>query len=235
MMDARLTSPTSRLPIRIFLISSNWLLVAGLVAVIGSRPERFALVGSAPSPEEAGSALVTSAAQVILVDVDDRRSHIPLLIDQINARCCARIVLLTAQEDESLPGRAGALGARGVIDRHTTSDLLLRALEKVHEGQLWLHRGPVAGQAGGKVYLHAEADDPFSAPLALLTDMERKVLAAVVQHGGESGKAIASKLHIGESTLRNHLTSIYQKFEVRNRNGLLTYAVEAGLIERLAC
>lgn len=233
-MDAKFTSLTSR-PIRIFLISSHCLLMEGLVAVIASRPHRFLLIGSAASPEQAGAGLITSAAQVILLDVDDRRGQIPQLIEEVNARCCARIVLLTSQDDGSLPGRAAALGARGVIDRFATPELLLRALEKVHDGQLWLHRAPVPGQAAGKVYLHADADDPYSAPLALLTEMERKVLAAVVQHGGDPAKVIASTLHMGESTLRNHLTSIYQKFEVPNRNGLLTYAVEAGLIERLAC
>ncbi len=216
--------------IRIFLISSNCLLLEGLVAVIASRPERFALVGSAASPEEAGSRLVTAAAQVILLDVDDGRGHIPVLIEEISAQCDARILLLTGQDDGSLPGRVAALGARGVIDRLTTPQLLLRALEKVHEGELWLKRATT-----GRAYLGADADDPLSAPLALLTDRERKILAAVVHHGGESGKAIALKLHIGESTLRNHLTSIYQKFDVPNRNGLLAYAVEAGLIERLAC
>lgn len=219
--------------IRIFLISSNRLLLEGLVAVIASRPERFALVGSAASPEEAGSTLVTAAAQVILLDVDDGRGHLPVLIEEIKAQCGARILLLTGQDDGSLPGRAAALGARGVIDRRTTPKLLLRALEKVHEGQLWLNRATTERLVTGKVYPGADADDPLSAPLALLTDRERKILAAVVHHGGESGKAIALKLHIGESTLRNHLTSIYQKFDVPNRNGLLAYAVEAGLIEHL--
>jgi two-component system, NarL family, nitrate/nitrite response regulator NarL len=221
--------------IRVFLISSNCLLLAGLVAVIASRPERFLLAGSAATAKEAGSKLTTGAAQVILLDVDDRRGQLPFLIEEINARCCARIVLLTAQEDSSLPGRAAALGARGVIDRLTTPELLLRALEMVYEGQLWRNGASVPGQVTGKVYLHADADYPYSAPLALLTEMERKVLAAVLQHGGEPAKVIASTLHMGESTLRNHLTSIYQKFDVPNRNGLLTYAVEAGLIERLAC
>jgi len=220
--------------VRVFLISSNCLLLQGLVAVIASRPQRFALVGSAASPEEAGSTLVAAAAQVILLDVDDCRGQIPALIEAINAQCCARILLLTGQDDGSLPARAVALGARGVIDRLTTPELLLRALEKVHEGQLWLNRATTGRLVAGKVYLHADADDPFSAPLALLTERERKILAAVVHHGGESAKSIALKLHIGESTLRNHLTSIYQKFDVPNRNGLLTYAVEAGLIERLA-
>lgn len=219
--------------IRIFLISSNRLLLEGLVAVIASRPERFALVGSAASPEEAGSTLVTAAAQVILLDVDDGRGHLPVLIEEIKAQCGARILLLTGQDDGSLPGRAAALGARGVIDRRTTPKLLLRALEKVHEGQLWLNRATTERLVTGKVHPGADADDPLSAPLALLTDRERKILAAVVHHGGESGKAIALKLHIGESTLRNHLTSIYQKFDVPNRNGLLAYAVEAGLIEHL--
>lgn len=219
--------------IRIFLISSNRLLLEGLVAVIASRPERFALVGSAASPEEAGSTLVTAAAQVILLDVDDGRGHLPVLIEEIKAQCGARILLLTGQDDGSLPGRAAALGARGVIDRRTTPKLLLRALEKVHEGQLWFDRATTERLVTGKVDRGAHADGPLSAPLALLTDRERKILAAVVHHGGESGKAIALKLHIGESTLRNHLTSIYQKFDVPNRNGLLAYAVEAGLIEHL--
>ncbi|MDP3759235.1 MAG: response regulator transcription factor [Ramlibacter sp.] len=221
--------------IRVFLISSNCLLLEGLVAVIASRPDRFALVGSAASPEEAGSTLVTAAAQVVLLDVDDGRGHIPVLIEEIKAQCGARILFLTGQDDGSLPGRAAALGARGVIDRLTTPGLLLRALEKVHEGQLWLDRATTERLVTEKAYLGAGAHDRPSAPLALLTERERKVLAAVVHHGGESGKAIALKLHIGESTLRNHLTSIYQKFDVPNRNGLLAYAVEAGLIERLAC
>lgn len=207
----------------------------GLVAVIASRPERFTLVGSAASPEKAGATLVTAAAQVILVDVDDGRGHVPVLIEEIKAQCGgARILLLTGQDDGSLPGRTAALGARGVIGRLTTPELLLRALEKVHEGQLWLNRATTGRLVTGKVYLGADADDPLSAPLALLTDRERKILAAVVHHGGESGKAIAKRLHIGESTLRNHLTSIYDKLDVPNRNGLLAYAIEVGLTQRLA-
>lgn len=221
--------------IRIFLVTSHCLLLAGLAAAIASRPERFTLVGSAASPEEAGATLVSAAAHVIVLDVDDRRGQMPVLIEEINARCCTRIVLLTSQEDSTLLGRAVALGARGVIGRRATSEVFLRALEKVHGGQLWLNGATAGRQGTGKVYLHADADDPFSAPLASLTDTERRILAAVVQHGGEPAKIIAVKLSIGESTLRNHLTSIYQKLDVPNRNGLLTYAVEAGLIERLAC
>lgn len=220
--------------IRIFLISKNCLLLEGLVAVIASRPERFALVGSAASPEDAGATLVTAAAQVILLDVDDDRGHLPVLIEEIKAQCGAKILLLTGQDDGSLPGKTAALGACGVIDRLTTPELLLRALEKVYEGQVWLSRATTGRLVAERPHQAVEADDQFNGTLALLTDRERKILAAVVHHGGEPAKVIAMKLHIGESTLRNHLTSIYQKLDVPNRNGLLTYAVEAGLTEHLA-
>jgi DNA-binding NarL/FixJ family response regulator len=203
----------------------------GLATVIASRPERFELVGSAASPEDAGSTLVTAAAQVILLDVDDGRGHIPVLIEEIRAQCGAKILLLTCQDGMDLPGRAAALGTCGVIDRLTTPELLLRALEKVHEGQVWFNRDTTGRLLSQQVHLGADADNPLSAGLALLTDRERKVLAAVVHHGGESGKAIALRLHSGESTLRNHLTSIYDKLGVSGRNGLLAYAMETGLTE----
>jgi DNA-binding NarL/FixJ family response regulator len=221
--------------IRVFLISSNCLLLEGLAAVIASRPERFVVAGTAASPQEAGPKLLTAAAQLILLDVEDGRDHLPVLIEEMKAQCDARLLLLTNDDDGGPPGRAvQVLHVRGVIDRLTTPELLLCALEKVHEGQLWLDRATIGRLVTGKVYLGAQTDDPFRAPLTLLTDKERKILVAVVQHGGEPGKAIARKLRIGESTLRNHLTSIYQKLDVPNRNGLLTYAMEAGLIEHLA-
>ncbi len=219
--------------IRVFLISSNRLLLEGLVAVVASRPEYFKLVGSAVSPEEAGSTLATSQAQVVLFDVDDSQGHIPVLIEEIKAQCNARILLLTGQSNGGLPDRVLALGACGLIERFTPPELLLRALEKVHEGQVWLSRATTGRIAIEQA--HSGADTHPGAPLALLTARERKILAAVVHHGSESCKAIALKLHIGESTLRNHLTSIYAKLGVHNRNGLLVHAVEAGLTEHLAC
>jgi two-component system nitrate/nitrite response regulator NarL len=217
--------------IRLFLISNFRLLLEGLVAVVASRPERFTLVGSAASLEEAGSTLVTTAAQLVLLDVDGSQGHLPFMIEEIKAQCGAKILLLTGQDDGSLPDRTAALGACGVIDRLTTPELLLRALEKVHEGELWLNR-VITGRLVNKNFQQV-TEDSLSTMLALLTDRERKVLTAVVHHGGESGKVIAQRLHIGESTLRNHLTSIYGKLNVPNRNGLLAYAMEAGLTERL--
>ncbi len=220
--------------IRVYVISNYYLLREGLSAVISSRPEQFQLVGSAPSLEAASPALADSGLHVILLDVGDGRGHIPALIENIRAQCDAKILLISGHNDDIFPARVGALGANGVIDRGTTPELLLRAIEKVHEGQVWISRANGARLINAQTHAVSGSDKSPSSVLALLTVRERKVLAAVVQHGGDSGKTIARRLYISESTLRNHLTSIYGKFDVTSRIGLLAYVMEADLPERLA-
>lgn len=220
--------------IRVYVVSNFYLLREGLSAVISSRPEQFQLVGSAPSLQEAGPALADSGLHMILLDVGDGRSHIPALIENIKGQCDAKILLVSGHSDNNLAARVGALGANGVIDRGTTPELLLRAIEKVHEGQVWISRANGARLINGQSHPVSGSDKSPGSVLALLTVRERKVLAAVVQHGGDSGKTIARRLYISESTLRNILTSIYGKFDVPNRNGLLAYVMEADLPERLA-
>ena len=56
-----------------------------------------------------------------------------------------------------------------------------------------------------------------------LTSREKKIVETLMSNAGASAKVIADTLHISESTLRNHLGSIYHKLGVPNRLGLLDY------------
>jgi DNA-binding CsgD family transcriptional regulator len=60
--------------------------------------------------------------------------------------------------------------------------------------------------------------------IATLTVREREIIAISATHAGATGKTIAEKLHISEHTLRNHLTSIYEKLGLANRLELFAYA-----------
>ena len=222
------------MPIRLYLISSHCLLLEGARAVIATQPGRFELLGWAPSPDEAQATLATTEVDVIVFDVDGERPHLLVLIEKIKRLSSAKILLVTGQDEGSLSADVASLGTCGVIDRHTTAELLLRALEKVYEGQVWLKRAMTGRLVAEQDRKGVGATNHDGVSLALLTEKERKVLAVVVHHGGEPGKAIAVRLHIGESTLRNHLTAIYDKLDVPNRNGLLAFAMQAGLMERLS-
>ena len=65
-----------------------------------------------------------------------------------------------------------------------------------------------------------------------LTDRERAVIALVGQ--GLSNRDISSRLGVSETTVRHHLTSIFDKLRVSNRQKLLIYAHQYGLVELTA-
>jgi len=74
-------------------------------------------------------------------------------------------------------------------------------------------------RGGEPVRAHASRDD-----LESLTPRERRVLQVVIGNKVRTNKDLAKRLFISESTLRNHLSSIYQKLGVSNRLDLYVYA-----------
>ena len=70
----------------------------------------------------------------------------------------------------------------------------------------------------------APKHDPETEKQSRLTAKERKIIQLVVEGSGTLNKALAQQLFISEHTLRNHLTSIYEKLGVSNRLELYIYA-----------
>ena len=69
------------------------------------------------------------------------------------------------------------------------------------------------------------------AKIADLTPREREIIRSLVLFEASTNEEIASHLYIGKSTLKNHLTTIYSKLELRNRIELLKYALTHKLAE----
>lgn len=60
-----------------------------------------------------------------------------------------------------------------------------------------------------------------------LTQRERSIVQTLLSFPAEPAKRIAQRLNISESTLRNHLTTIYDKLGVKNRTALVSQAYQA--------
>jgi two-component system, NarL family, nitrate/nitrite response regulator NarL len=219
------------LSIRIYLISDCRITLWGLERLIETAPQQFTSVGQS---FDCGASAVndTMAARpdVILLDIDSDTANVPSFISSLHAASPAKILLLTRLEDTDLQDLAILGGARGIIERDAPPEQLLNALAKVHEGQLWLDRN-----ATGRIFVKLSriggkpAANTVSNQIASLTEREQKIVAFIARNSGAPGKSIAAKLHISESTLRNHLTTIYEKLGVANRNGLLAYAYQNGI------
>jgi len=65
--------------------------------------------------------------------------------------------------------------------------------------------------------------DTGAKKLATLSKKERQILESITMHTDLSRKEVAQSLHISEHTLRNHIASIYEKLDVRNRLELYVF------------
>jgi two-component system, NarL family, nitrate/nitrite response regulator NarL len=220
------------MPIRVFLVSNFLLLLQGISSLIDSQPQCFSLVGLAETYNQILE-LININADVIILDIDSNPDEVLLLIETLRSISCAKILLVTRLENISLQDKAIVYGARGIINHAMTPELFLTAIKKVNEGQMWLNRVATERIFVELSRMHSnKLNDPITTKIELLTERELEIFIFIVCNNGESGKIIANKLSISESTLRNHLTSIYEKIGVTNRHGLITFAFQNNLIAR---
>jgi two-component system, NarL family, nitrate/nitrite response regulator NarL len=224
---------TNASPIRVFLIDDHRSILWGLERLIESSKPEMEVVGTATNCKDALKALEHALPDLILLDLALGSENGIDLIPDLVARTKAKILILTGVTDRSDHDKAVLAGASGVVEKEASAETILAAIKKVHEGQLWLDR-----MATGRIFMElsresaAQAADPERAKIAALTEREKQIVATAASHAGANAKAIAEILCISEHTLRNHLTSIYDKLDVANRLELFAYAHKYGLTKR---
>jgi DNA-binding NarL/FixJ family response regulator len=143
------------------------------------------------------------------------------------------LIALTSSDDRPKLDRAVVAGIRGIVRKSEPPAALVKAVERVHQGELWIDRG-----AAGRIFVelahrHEVRDkDPDRLKMATLTPRERQTILAVASDSAAPGKIIARRMCISEHTLRNHLSAIYAKLGLANRLDLYAYATRNNLDKR---
>ncbi len=177
---------------------------------------RYALVAQAGSIEEAGKWPAKVQPALLLLDVAMPGMQGPAAVGQLlAARPGMKIVMLTGRDADGPLLESIRAGAVGYLLKGAGSDAIIEGLDDAVAGGapmsptiaqrvLGLLREPAAQAVGGG-----------AKELAQLTERERDVLALVAE--GCADKEICEKLGITRSTVKNHLTAIYDKWRVRSR------------------
>jgi len=195
------------------------------VKLLLQRDARLEVIGEAGDPAKALELTARERPNIVLLDID-LAGHDGLdMIESLQASSPASdIIVLTGIRDEGLQARALRSGAKGFVQKDQNGDLVLRAIQKVHEGEIWFDRSTI----GAAVTRLIEGDgDEQAQPLGTLTARERDIARLVGE--GLKNDAIAQRLFISEKTVRNHLTVIFDKVGVRDRLHLAIYAYRRGL------
>jgi DNA-binding NarL/FixJ family response regulator len=208
--------------IRVFLLGEHALIRAGLKMLIESRAG-LRVVGEAANYSDARDAGLREA-DIIVLDSDlDRSTNLDFLQEMVASVKPARLLVLTRTADLESHYCAVRLGAMGLVLKERPADVLVKAIEKVHAGEVWLDRSAVARVLRGLSAASEDSSrDSDGARIANLTERERDVIAVIGE--GLKNRQIAERLFISETTVRHHLSSIFDKLGVSDRFELLVYA-----------
>lgn len=117
---------------------------------------------------------------------------------------------------EDLQVKVIVAGAAGYCESATSNSVILKAVESILQGDIWVQRHLVPQVIGTLVKI-TRTPPPKPAPAGLdsLSTRERDVVRLILQ--GISNKVIAAELFISERTVKAHLTSIFKKLHVPDR------------------
>src|SRR6185503_12317557 len=134
----------------------------------------------------------------------------------------ARVLVLTGQRDSQTHQTAVQAGAMGVVLKEDAAELLIKAIEKVYLGEVWLDRLSLGSLLWQLTSRSKDTIDPEKRKISTLTEREREVITLIAQ--GLKNKQIADRLFISQTTVTHHLSSIYAKLNVSDRLELVVYA-----------
>ena len=217
--------------IRVMLVDSHRLAVCGLQRVIDDEKPDLEVVATATTCSEA--ILVAEQAQpdVLVLDADLAGQNEAAVVPKLVNGRSTRVLLLGGGAADLTHELAILRGACGVVRKDESAATLIKAIRKVHEGELWLDRS-TTGRLFVELSKQNNASRPSDFGLQSLTSREQDVVRSLVSQPEADNKTLASSLHIGEHTLRNHLSRIYDKLGVPNRVALYVLAERHGLTVR---
>ncbi len=217
--------------VRILIADDHPLFRYGLRKFLESQPG-FTVVGEAGDGDEAVKLVGKIKPDILLLDVAmPRQPGLEALRELADTPTPVRTILLTAAIEKTEIVEALQLGARGVVLKESASELLLKAMHAVLDGQYWVGRESVSDlvQTLRSVLPCSAAGAPKKT--YGLTPRELEIVAAVA--AGASNKDIAVKFSISEATVKHHLTSIYNKVGASNRLELALFAIDRGFVGSL--
>ena len=131
------------------------------------------------------------------------------------------IVILTMHGDEALRAEAVGAGASGFLTKDVSMQEVVATITEAAGGDVALSTELAAT-------ILAELEDGADRPPSPLTPREAEVLQLIAD--GCSTSEVASRLFISGKTVKNHLASIYEKLEARDRTQAVLSAVRSGII-----
>jgi two-component system, NarL family, invasion response regulator UvrY len=206
----------------IVLVDDHAVVRAGVRRLLEQEP-LFEVIGEAESGEKAYQTFGELKPDVMVMDLSMPGMGGLEAIRRILMRYeKARILVLSMHEDLSFANQALKLGAKGYLTKNTLADDLVKSIETVTQGDVFL-----SDEIAKKMAMQSISGNQD--PVHELSAREFEIFRLLAE--GLDIDAIASTLNISSKTVSNYQTMIKQKLDINTPIELIRYAIKVGVIK----
>ena len=206
----------------IILVDDHAVVRAGVRRLLEQEP-LFEVIGEAESGEKAYQIYGELKPDVMVMDLSMPGMGGLEAIRRILMRYeKAKILVLSMHEDLSFANQALKLGAKGYLIKNALADDLVKSIEIVSNGEVFL-----SAEIAKKMAMQSISGDKD--PIHELSAREFEIFRLLAE--GLDIDGIASTLNISSKTVSNYQTMIKQKLDIKSPVELIRYAIKTGVIK----
>jgi DNA-binding NarL/FixJ family response regulator len=206
----------------IVLVDDHAVVRAGVRRLLEQEP-LFEVIGEAESGEKAYQIYGELKPDVMVMDLSMPGMGGLEAIRRILMRYeKAKILVLSMHEDLSFANQALKLGAKGYLIKNTLADDLVKSIETVSNGEVFL-----SAEIAKKMAVQSISGEKD--PIHELSAREFEIFRLLAE--GLDIDGIASTLNISSKTVSNYQTMIKQKLDINSPVELIRYAIKTGVIK----
>lgn len=204
----------------ILIADDDSLIREGLKIILENEP-RFKVVALAANGQEAFDLCKEKKPNIVMMDI-----RMPIMDGVISTRLIKqnlkdiKIVMLTTFKDEEYIKEAIKNGADGYILKSQSSDSIIETIKIISKGNAVFEKDIM------KSLSEMINKNPHKLPIKEVELTEREIDILKLIGDGMSNKEIASRLYLGEGTVRNYVTRLLEKLDLRDRTQLAIYYIK---------
>ncbi|PTR29059.1 LuxR family two component transcriptional regulator [Rhodococcus sp. OK519] len=182
------------------------------------------MVGCVSDGDEVPAAVASMKPHVVLMDLKMRRvGGLEATRRLMELQSPPKVIAMTAMDVDDLVVKAVAAGAHSFLSKDESPLTFHQSVRVVASGHTLF-----SPEALRRIVSERGMPQSAGPDLSRLTEREREVLTVLAE--GESNADIGRRLFMGETTVKSHVSAIFDKLGVRNRVEAALQAFRAGLV-----